>query len=118
MFGSSKDNAYVASAPGKVLLAGGYLVLDRKYTGLVFGLSARIHVVVKRNDEELVIVRSPQFKDAEWRYKVTDPTDGKAVDVKQLEDRYVHYLSSHQSNSMQALFLNLTATIGAFSFLM
>ena len=28
------------SAPGKVLLAGGYLVLDRKYTGLVFELSA------------------------------------------------------------------------------
>ena len=35
------------SAPGKVLLTGGYLVLDRDYTGLVFGLDARIHVHVK-----------------------------------------------------------------------
>lgn len=90
MFGTSKEKAYVASAPGKVLLAGGYLVLDRKYTGLVFGLSARIHVVVQRNDEELVVVKSPQFKNAEWRYKVTDSKDGVAVEVKQQEDRYVH----------------------------
>ena len=98
MFRSSNDKAYVASAPGKVLLAGGYLVLDRKYTGLVFGLSARIHVVVQKNEEKSVTVRSPQFKDAEWRYKITDSKDGKAVDVKQMEDRYVHYLLANRPN--------------------
>lgn len=90
MFGSSKEKVVVASAPGKVLLAGGYLVLDRRYTGLVFGLSARIHVVVQRNEEDLVVVRSPQFKEAEWRYKVTDLKNGAAFDVKQMEDRYVY----------------------------
>ncbi|CAG8776280.1 5571_t:CDS:1, partial [Funneliformis caledonium] len=31
------------SAPGKVLLAGGYLVLDRKYDGIVIGTSARFY---------------------------------------------------------------------------
>ncbi|KAJ5741379.1 Phosphomevalonate kinase eukaryotic [Penicillium manginii] len=36
------------SAPGKVLLTGGYLVLDRNYTGTVFALDARIHVVVQQ----------------------------------------------------------------------
>jgi phosphomevalonate kinase len=36
------------SAPGKVLLTGGYLVLDRTYTGTVFALDARIHVVVQQ----------------------------------------------------------------------
>lgn len=36
------------SAPGKVLLTGGYLVLDRKYTGTVFALDARIHVIVQQ----------------------------------------------------------------------
>ncbi|KGQ01745.1 phosphomevalonate kinase [Paracoccidioides lutzii Pb01] len=36
------------SAPGKVLLTGGYLVLDRQYTGTVFALNARIHVVVRQ----------------------------------------------------------------------
>lgn len=92
MFGSSKEKAVVASAPGKVLLAGGYLVLDRKYNGLVFGLSARIHVVVQKNEEDLVVVKSPQFKEAEWRYKVTDLGNGSAVHVEQMEDRYVYYI--------------------------
>lgn len=36
------------SAPGKVLLTGGYLVLDRNYTGTVFALDARIHVIVQQ----------------------------------------------------------------------
>ncbi|KAI9815373.1 MAG: phosphomevalonate kinase [Thelocarpon impressellum] len=78
------------SAPGKVLLAGGYLVLDRAYTGLVFGLDARIHVHLRslraptsvgdqknaRDDDpkaegegEEFVVRSPQFVGAEWRYR-------------------------------------------------
>ncbi|KAL1584041.1 hypothetical protein WHR41_08157 [Cladosporium halotolerans] len=71
-------NAAVAvSAPGKVLLAGGYLVLDREYNGLVFGLDARIHCVVQdvptRNGVSLseITVRSPQFEDAVWEYGYT-----------------------------------------------
>jgi len=62
------------SAPGKVLLAGGYLVLDRDYTGLVFGLSARIHVLVhdiaSSSGVEIseIIVHSPQFQAASWNY--------------------------------------------------
>ncbi|OAX83104.1 phosphomevalonate kinase [Emergomyces africanus] len=40
------------SAPGKVLLTGGYLVLDRQYTGTVFALDARIHVVVRQLQRE------------------------------------------------------------------
>ncbi|OJD19367.1 phosphomevalonate kinase [Emergomyces pasteurianus Ep9510] len=40
------------SAPGKVLLTGGYLVLDRNYTGTVFALDARIHVVVRQLQRE------------------------------------------------------------------
>ncbi|KAI1205812.1 Phosphomevalonate kinase [Annulohypoxylon truncatum] len=62
------------SAPGKVLLAGGYLVLDRQYTGLVFGLSARINVVAQEIKTSKgvqlseIIVDSPQFLEAQWRY--------------------------------------------------
>ena len=41
------NDAVAVSAPGKVFLAGGYLVLDRAYTGLIFGLDARIHVIVE-----------------------------------------------------------------------
>lgn len=62
------------SAPGKVLLAGGFLVLEREHTGLVFGLDARIHVHVQELETgegvslQEVIVQSPQFRDATWRY--------------------------------------------------
>lgn len=68
------QGAVAVSAPGKVLLAGGYLVLDRAYSGLVFGLDARIHVVVQpiptRNGVVLneIEVCSPQFEDALWEY--------------------------------------------------
>ncbi|KAI9745636.1 MAG: phosphomevalonate kinase [Claussenomyces sp. TS43310] len=62
------------SAPGKVLLAGGYLVLDRAHTGLVFGLSARLHVIIHDIDTSSgvklseIVVNSPQFRGAQWRY--------------------------------------------------
>lgn len=79
------------SAPGKVLLAGGYLVLDRGYTGLVFGLNARIHVIIKDVNTspgvELseIQVKSPQFQLAQWNYgyRLTDNNGG--VEVTQLQ---------------------------------
>ena len=79
------------SAPGKVLLAGGYLVVDRAHTGLVFGLDARIHVHIQTLPTldgvslSEIIVRSPQFRDAEWRYgyRVTESNGG--VEVTQLK---------------------------------
>lgn len=79
------------SAPGKVLLAGGYLVLDRAYTGLVFGLSARIHVLVHDIDTssgvELseIVVQSPQFLEATWNYGYHLNGDDGGVNVTQLQ---------------------------------
>ena len=35
------------SAPGKVLLAGGYLILDRPHAGAVIALDARFHTSVE-----------------------------------------------------------------------
>ncbi|PNS18375.1 hypothetical protein CAC42_6192 [Sphaceloma murrayae] len=70
----TQSASVAVSAPGKVLLAGGYLVLDRNYTGLVFGLNARIHVTVSpvRTSPGVIlseiIVQSPQFLDAIWEY--------------------------------------------------
>ncbi|KAL2675868.1 ribosomal protein S5 domain 2-type protein [Phyllosticta citricarpa] len=78
------------SAPGKVLLAGGYLVLDRDYTGLVFGLSARIHVVVRPLPTgsgvslSEIIVKSPQFVGATWDYGYRLAEDGGGIQVTQL----------------------------------
>lgn len=79
------------SAPGKVLLAGGYLVLDRNHTGLVFGLDARIHVHVEAISlgEGLayseITVKSPQFRDAEWRYGYRKTEANGGIEVTQLK---------------------------------
>ena len=80
-------NAVATSAPGKVLLAGGYLVLDRAYTGLVFGLDARIHVIIqdiatsKGVTLNQIVVTSPQFQDAVWEYgyRFTEKDGGMQV---------------------------------------
>lgn len=83
------------SAPGKVLLAGGYLVLDRAYTGLVLGLSARIHVLVRDRERDTnrdltpriepseIVVQSPQFRDATWVYSFRVAADEGGVAVVQ-----------------------------------
>ncbi len=83
-------DAVAVSAPGKVLLAGGYLVLDRAYTGLVFGLDARMHVVVEpistTNGVVLneIVVNSPQFADAVWEYGYRLVGRGGGMSITQL----------------------------------
>ncbi|EON97567.1 putative phosphomevalonate kinase protein [Phaeoacremonium minimum UCRPA7] len=78
------------SAPGKVLLAGGYLVLDRAYTGLVFGLSARISVIAQEIHTSQgvqlteIVVDSPQFLDAQWRYGYHLADEDGGIKVTQL----------------------------------
>jgi phosphomevalonate kinase len=78
------------SAPGKVFLAGGYLVLDRAYTALVFGLDARIHARIEPINTKSgvtlseIIVRSPQFRDAVWEYGYRLTEAGGGVGVTQL----------------------------------
>ncbi|KAL9068254.1 MAG: hypothetical protein Q9157_006560 [Trypethelium eluteriae] len=78
------------SAPGKVFLAGGYLVLDRAYTALVFGLDARIHAIIEPLPTSPgvtlseIIVKSPQFRDASWTYGYRLALDGGGIDITQL----------------------------------
>ncbi len=78
------------SAPAKVLLAGGYLVLDSRYSGLVFALSARMHCHIQPisqsglPDDEIV-VRSPQFASAEWQYLYSKVGNDGGIKVTQLE---------------------------------
>ena len=89
------------SSPGKVLLTGGYLVLDRKYNGLVFALDARIHVLVRDIDSESedgtegedagddatrIEVRSPQFQGAVWRYRVRRLNNERGVEVEEIRE--------------------------------
>lgn len=76
------------SAPGKALLAGGYLVLVPDYSAYVVALSARMHALIKlsysnslttssiRSSQKssskftLITARSPQFSEGEWIFSV------------------------------------------------
>ncbi|KAJ7096309.1 phosphomevalonate kinase [Mycena epipterygia] len=63
-------DATVVSSPGKVLIAGGYLVLDRAYAGVVVSTSSRFYTVIQNSTGggALITVRSPQFLNATWEY--------------------------------------------------
>ncbi|KAF9012325.1 phosphomevalonate kinase [Cyathus striatus] len=85
----------VVSAPGKVLVAGGYLVLDPSFSGTVVSTSSRFYTVVQTgtpNRPNVIRVRSPQFLDATWQYTVSlEPT----LSVEPFEDntsknKFVH----------------------------
>lgn len=102
-------------------MTGGYLVLDRAYTGTVFALDARIHVIVQQlrrghrrgasgsgpdhkaaseaqstkgegpaveeaEAEDTIVVRSPQFVNAVWEYKIERCENGGGVKVIQKGD--------------------------------
>lgn len=61
------------SAPGKALLIGGYLVLDRAHSAYVVALSSRMHAVVKSQEATegtKVSIKSPQFLEGEWIYEL------------------------------------------------
>ena len=65
----------VFSAPGKALLAGGYLVLDSSYDAYVTALSSRMHAIIDQDettasDYSTLHVLSPQFKEGDWQYRI------------------------------------------------
>lgn len=80
---SSFEKVHAFSAPGKALLAGGYLVLDPNYRSYVVAVSARMHAVVKSLDLkqkthfELEILSS-QFNNDCWIYTL-NPSDGYTI---------------------------------------
>ncbi|KAJ8463815.1 hypothetical protein ONZ45_g17450 [Pleurotus djamor] len=83
----------VVSAPGKVLIAGGYLVLDPAYSGLVVSTSSRFYTVIRPGTPNQILVSSPQFAGASWRYDVA----GEPVLT----------VEPHQENSSKNKFVHL-----------
>lgn len=85
----------VVSAPGKVLIAGGYLVLDPAYSGTVVSTSSRFYTVIQSQEslsKNTIRVRSPQFLDATWSYSVLfEP----AVAVEASPEKYRTLAPSH-----------------------
>ncbi|RKP05807.1 ribosomal protein S5 domain 2-type protein [Thamnocephalis sphaerospora] len=78
-------SAVAVSAPGKVLITGGYLVLDPAYRGLVLGTDARFYAIVRAAPASTptsqsgaaitVHVDAPQFTGARWTYALTASED-------------------------------------------
>ncbi|SCU83288.1 LAME_0C04610g1_1 [Lachancea meyersii CBS 8951] len=74
------------SAPGKALLAGGYLVLDPQYRSYVVALSSRMHCVVDKQSDNgqdwfTVTIRSAQFDNDEWKYTICKHSSYEIVEV-------------------------------------
>ena len=87
-------SSLVVSAPGKVLIAGGYLVLDPSYSGVVVSTSSRFYTAITPGDTNRIVVRSPQFINATWSYawSISRTTSPPSVVVSQVE-RYLAYPS-------------------------
>lgn len=68
----------MASAPGKVLVTGGYLVLDRKYSGCVVATDARFFCRVSHSQMDAfvdtssmeLVLESPQFHQSSRHYHI------------------------------------------------
>ncbi|EEB06433.2 phosphomevalonate kinase [Schizosaccharomyces japonicus yFS275] len=76
------------SAPGKVMIAGGYIVLESQYSGLVIGLDAKGYATTTTlESRQLQIhVKSPQFIDAEWHYQLNAETNPISVNQISAKD--------------------------------
>jgi phosphomevalonate kinase len=82
----------IVSAPGKVLLTGGYLVLDPAYSGLVIATSSRFYSIVRTQpsastdtkSSPKIVVEAPQFDDAVWTYSV-EPGQDDGIMVQPIE---------------------------------
>ena len=57
----------IFSAPGKALLAGGYLVLFPEFSAFSVGLSSRMYAAVTKTNSQALVVRSPQFA-SKWQF--------------------------------------------------
>jgi phosphomevalonate kinase len=80
-------SSLVVSASGKVLLAGGYLVLDPAYSGVVVSTSSRFYTVITPANTDRIVVRSPQFINATWSYTwaISHAASPPTIVVSQLE---------------------------------
>lgn len=69
-------------------MAGGYLVLDPAYSGIVVSTSSRFYTVVQEDVTSggagEIQIRSPQFLDASWKYSAKV---GERVTVDQIADQ-------------------------------
>jgi phosphomevalonate kinase len=113
----------IVSAPGKVLLAGGYLVLDRLYTGLVVATSSRFFASVRPTTAPCpsgiarVRVRAGQFPASpEWSYTVSE-AGVEGADAASQKNKFIFLTLDNVLRYVQAK-LHATGRDGDFERLM
>lgn len=78
----------VVSAPGKVLLAGGYLILEQENEGFVLTLSARMVCIVEdreRNGESAEIqVCCKQFRQPDYFFRVIFGENEEVLEIQEV----------------------------------
>ncbi|ORY62731.1 Phosphomevalonate kinase [Leucosporidium creatinivorum] len=107
-------NSTVVSCPGKVLIAGGYLVLSPQHQGFVVSTPSRFYTVVQpvpgssetSADRFSITVKSPQFTDGQWEYVARKDEQGEwTVDEVKKE--------GHGSNSFIHLAIGSTLLLSS-----
>ncbi|GFP79318.1 phosphomevalonate kinase [Phtheirospermum japonicum] len=89
--------AVVASAPGKVLMTGGYLILERPNAGIVLSTNARFYAIVKPFHEE---IKSDSWAWAWTDVKLTSPQMGRETMYKlSLKNLRLQSVSSSDSRN-------------------
>lgn len=101
------------SAPGKLLLAGGYLVLWPEYSSLSIALSSRMHATVSLTESttNVISIDSPQFQDSHWSYQYED---GTVTQLKGSRNPFIETTIKILYNYLQPLDLK-TLSITIFS---
>jgi phosphomevalonate kinase len=84
---SCSSKRTTVSSPGKVLLAGGYLVLDPAHSGLVISTSSRFYTSISSSlaspPPGNIVVRSPQFTNATWTYSLSRVKENGALELRE-----------------------------------
>jgi len=75
------------STPGKVLITGGYLVLDKQFSGLVVATDARFFTRVAKGATNQVVVESKQFEEGRWVYNLTLGSEPGSVALESVHSR-------------------------------
>ena len=124
-----EETITTVSAPGKILLAGGYLVLEAPNVGVVLAVDKKFYSTVKTttntNQEKAgrnITVHSPQFG-ATWNYILGDGAKGSSMDLqadpankssnsfveKTLRITMAYLSATHQDNSKEDLEITILA---------
>ncbi|KAG7338920.1 GHMP-like kinase [Nitzschia inconspicua] len=83
---ASQLNPVTVSAPGKILLAGGYLVLEAPHQGFVIAADKRFYTNIRISESKgaakdtVITVVSPQFH-LEWKYSYSTETGTLVADL-------------------------------------